>query len=186
MKTYKKKDFPVSEIRKFLEPGPVVLVSSAHRRRTNIMTMNWHTPMEFTPSLVGCIISNANHSFELIRRSRECVINLPTVDLAETVVRIGNTSGRDLDKFAAFKLTPVPATTVRAPLIAECCANFECRLVDSKLVNTYNFFIFEVTKAHVAPTPRYPKTIHYRGDGTFMISGTNTSRYRPLFQPDKL
>ncbi|WP_437732466.1 flavin reductase family protein [Sorangium sp. So ce1335] len=185
-KTRAKKDFPVAEIRRFLEPGPIVLVSSAWRRETNIMTMGWHTVMEFTPSLVGCVISSGNHSFEMIRRSKECVINIPTVDLAEIVVRIGNSSGRDTDKFSAFGLTPVPAAAVGAPLIAECHANLECRLADARLVERYNFFVFEVVKAHAATTPRYPRTIHYRGDGVFMLSGSNTSRYRRLFRPGML
>jgi len=186
MTTYRKKNFPVSKIRRFLEPGPIVLVSSAWRGETNIMTMGWHTVMEFTPSLVGCIISEANHSFGLIRKSKACVINLPTVDIASTVVRVGNSNGAEVDKFSAFELTPMPARKVAAPLIDECYANFECRLVDSRLVTKYNFFIFEVVKAHVATAPRYPRTIHYRGDGVFMISGENTRRYRPLFLPDRL
>ena len=63
---YRKRDFPVSEIRRFLEPGPVVLVSSAWKRRQNIMTMGWQSVMEFSPSLIGCIISNQNHSFDMI------------------------------------------------------------------------------------------------------------------------
>ncbi|XXX78327.1 flavin reductase family protein [Sorangium sp. So ce134] len=186
MKKYPKKDFPVAEIRRFLEPGPIVLVSSAWRRETNIMTMGWHTVMEFMPSLVGCVISGANHSFELIRRSKECAINVPTVELAEAVVGIGNCSGRDTDKFAAFGLTQVPAAKVGAPLVAECYASLECRLADARLVKTYNFFIFEVVQAHAATTPRYPSTIHYRGDGVFMLSATNTRRYRRLFRPDRL
>ena len=148
--------------------------------------MGWHTVMEFTPSLVGCIISEGNHSFEMIRRSGECVINIPTVDLAETVVRIGNSSGKDVHKFAAFGLTPVPAKRVKAPLIAECFANFECRLTDRRLVRDYNFFVFEVVKAHAATRPRYPRTIHYRGGGVFMISGDNTSRLRRLFRRENL
>ena len=82
MPTYRKRDFPVSDIRRFLEPGPVVLVSSAHKGERNIMTMGWHMVMEFVPSLVGCLISSGNHSYELISRSKECVINVPTVELA--------------------------------------------------------------------------------------------------------
>ena len=82
MPSYRKKDFPLDQIRRFLEPGPIVLVSSAWRGKTNIMTMGWHMAMEFSPSLVGCVISEANHSFELIRRSKECVINVPTADVA--------------------------------------------------------------------------------------------------------
>ena len=186
MRRYTKKDFPTDNVRRFLEPGPIVLVSSAHKSETNIMTMGWHMVMEFQPSLVGCIISNANHSFEMIRRSRQCVINIPTEDIATAVVKIGNSSGRDIDKFDAFGLTPKPGTHVRAPLIAECYANFECRLVDASQVKKYNMFIFEVVKAHVATAPKVPKTIHYRGDGEFMISGANTSRYRKLFRPQML
>src|SRR5204863_4497081 len=138
-----KRDFPVHEIRRFLEPGPVVLVSSAWRGKTNIMTMGWHTVLEFQPSLVGCLISGGNHSHEMVRRSRECVINVPTVDLAAKVVGIGNCSGAAVDKFSKFKLTAVAADQVKAPLIAECHANLECRLVDGDLRKRYDFFIFE-------------------------------------------
>ena len=186
MPTYKKEDFPPHNVRRFLEPGPIVLVSSAHKGKTNIMTMGWHMVMEFSPSLVGCLISSGNHSFEMIEASRQCVINLPTTDLAPTVVKIGNTSGRNIDKFAKFGLTPKPAEEVRAPLIDECYANFECRLSDSSWIGKYNVFVFEVVKAHVATSPKYPKTSHYRGDGEFMISGENTGRWRRLFRPGML
>ena len=186
MPKYTKTDFPVANIRRFLEPGPIVLVSSAHADQTNIMTMGWHMVMEFQPSLVGCIVSSANHSFEMIRKSRQCVINVPTEEIAAAVVKIGNSSGRDIDKFDAFGLTAAPGTRVQAPLIAECYANFECLLADASKVRKYNMFIFEVVKAHVATSPKYPKTIHYRGDGEFMISGANTARYRRLFRPEML
>ncbi|MDB5655070.1 MAG: hypothetical protein JWQ94_2683, partial [Tardiphaga sp.] len=165
MKKYTKSDFPVGRVRRFLEPGPIVLVSSAWKKHTNIMTMGWHMVVEFTPSLLSCMISSGNHSFEMIRKSRQCVINLPTAELAATVVKIGNSSGRDIDKFAEFGLAAAPATEVRAPLIEECYANFECQLVDASQVRKYNVFIFEVVKAHVAISPKTPRTIHYRGDG---------------------
>ncbi len=183
---YNKTDFPVHNVRRFLEPGPIVLVSSAWKKQTNIMTMGWHMVIEFTPSLLACMISSGNHSFEMIRGSRQCVINLPTADLAATVVKIGNTSGREIDKFAEFGLTKAPATEVSAPLIEECYANFECRLVDASQVKKYNIFILEVVKAHVATSPKFPKTIHYRGDGEFMISGSETRKYRKLFRPEML
>jgi flavin reductase (DIM6/NTAB) family NADH-FMN oxidoreductase RutF len=186
MPKYTKTDFPVANVRRFIEPGPIVLVSSAHKDATNIMTMGWHMIMEFEPSLIGCYIWTENHSFEMIRNSKQCVINLPTEDLAATVVKIGNSSGRDIDKFSEFGLTPKPGAQVRAPLIDECFANFECKLVDSSLIRKYSLFVFEVVKAHVATVPKYPKTIHYRGDGEFMISGANTRRYRRLFKPRML
>jgi hypothetical protein len=81
--TFRKKDYPVSEIRRYLEPGPVVLVSSAWKENTNIITMGWHMVLEFSPSLVACCISSTNHSFEMIRRSQECVINVPATDLVK-------------------------------------------------------------------------------------------------------
>ena len=121
------------------------------------MTMGWHTVMEFTPSLVGCVIASGNYSFDLVRKSRECVINLPTTALTDTVIGIGNTTGAELDKFEHFGLTAQPAEHVKAPLIAECHANFECRLADDALVDKYNFFIFEIVKAHVAKSPNIRK-----------------------------
>ena len=171
MKTYSKKDFPVSRIRQLLEPGPVVLVSSAWKGKSNIMTMGWHAVIEFTPSLVGCVIAESNVSFEMIRKSRECVINVPTVDLIDQVVGIGNCSGDEVDKFERFHLTSVVGAKVAAPLIRECYANLECRIADARLVKKYNFFILEVVKAHVAAAPKYPRTLHYRGEGIFITSG---------------
>lgn len=185
MRAYKKHDFPVSDIRRFLEPGPVVLVSSAHKGARNIMTMGWHTVLEFTPSLVGCLISSGNHSYELISKSRECVINIPTLELARVVAGIGNCSGAQVDKFEKFKLTAAEGTRVKAPLIAQCYASLECKLADDRLVDQYNFFIFEVVKAHAALSPKYPKTIHYRGDGMFMVAGRSLN-LRRYFRPEML
>lgn len=166
-----KRDFPVEKARQILEPGPIVLVSSAWKDQTNIMTMGWHTVMEFTPSLVGCVIANSNHSFEMIRKSKECVINVPAADLANKVVKIGNSSGDGIDKFEAFDLTPVRAKKVAAPLIKECFAHFECRIHDARLINSYNFFIFKIVKAQVAARPKFPKTLHYHGQGIFTSDG---------------
>lgn len=178
----KKVDFPVGNVRRYLEPGPVVLVSSMWEGRANIMTLGWHVVLEFSPSLVGLMISSGNHSFRMIRESRECVINLPTTALTDTIVRIGNTSGAEVDKFATFGLTAEKASAVGAPLIAECHASFECRLHEDVLVERYNFFVFEVVKAHVAASPKHPETLHYTGDGVFMVSGRIISR-KSLFRP---
>jgi flavin reductase (DIM6/NTAB) family NADH-FMN oxidoreductase RutF len=185
MKTYQKKDFPVSQIRRYLEPGPIVLVSSFYKNETDIMTMGWHTVMEFSPSLIGCMISEGNHSFELIKKSKECVINLPEVHLAQTVVGIGNCSGSEVEKFEEFSFTPLKAKKVDAPLIKECFANFECKVVDVSLLKKFNFFVMEVVKAHVPSTPKYPRTIHYRGEGQFMISGKSLN-LKSKFLPQNL
>jgi flavin reductase (DIM6/NTAB) family NADH-FMN oxidoreductase RutF len=185
MARHGKIDFPLDRVRRFLEPGPVVLVSSNWGGRSNIMTLGWHTMMEFTPALVGCVIAGGNHSHKMIRASGECVINVPTVELARQVVGIGNCSGKQIDKFKKFKLTAGAADKVKAPLIAECHANFECRLADETLCDKYDFFVFEVVKAHVAAAPKNPKTIHYRGDGEFMVAGRSLN-LRRYFRPEML
>ena len=181
MRAYTKRSFPLTKIRRFIEPGPIVLISSMHRGERNIMTLGWHMMLGFEPALVGCFIWEENHSFSLIRRSKECVINVPTFDLVDAVIGIGNAHGGKGDKFETFGLTPIDASKVSAPLIAECYASFECKLVDTSLINRYGLFVFEVVKAHVATSPRYPTTVHYRGDGVFMVSGRNLS-YRRRFK----
>src|SRR6185369_17416828 len=100
-----KKAFPLSKVYCLIESGPVVLVTTAGEQWPDIMAMSWHTMMEFEPPMVGCVISNRNFSFDLLLRNRECVINIPTVDLAEKVVGCGNVSGRSVDKFKMFGFT---------------------------------------------------------------------------------
>jgi flavin reductase (DIM6/NTAB) family NADH-FMN oxidoreductase RutF len=166
-----RKNLPLAKVYGLLEPGPVVLVTTARGDRRDIMTMSWHTMLDFEPPLVGCVISNRNHSFKLLKASRECVLNIPAVALAEQVVGCGNTSGAHVDKFKRFGLTPVAAACVGAPLIAECFAHLECRVVDTRLVNKYCFFVLEVVKAWIDPAVKAPRTLHHRGHGTFMVAG---------------
>jgi len=175
----RKLPIPPDQVRRYLEPGPVVLVTSAHGGERDVMVMGWHTVMAFAPALVGCVISSANHSHGLIRASGECVINLPTTALTEQVLGVGSTSGADVDKFARFGLTAEPSERVGAPSIAECHAQFECRLHDDRLVDDYDFFVWEVVAARAAAVPRHPQTLHYKGDGTFMVSGRIIHRRRP-------
>ena len=142
-----RRSFPLSRVYGLIEPGPVLLLSIAHKGRANVMTMSWHTMMEFEPPLVGRIVSGRDFSFEALKATRQCVLNIPTAELAAQIVGCGNSSGRRTDKFKAFGLTPAPASLVDAPLITECYANLECRVVDTRLMNRYNFFVLEVLKA---------------------------------------
>lgn len=183
MKTYRKKSVPATDARRLLEPGPVVLLSSAHRGERNIMTLGRHMMLGYDS--VGAYIWDQNRSHALIRKSRECVINVPTAELARAVVGIGNCHGPEGDKFDQFGLTAVEGDRVGAPLIAECYSNLECKLIDTGLIKRYSLFVFEVVKAHAAASPRWPETLHYRGDGQFMIAGRNVS-YRRLFKPEML
>jgi flavin reductase (DIM6/NTAB) family NADH-FMN oxidoreductase RutF len=165
------KDLPLSKVYQLLEPGPVVLLTTAHKGRANVMTMSWHMMVEFEPPLVACVVSNRDHSFRALRATKECVIAIPAVELAPVVVEIGNCSGRDVDKFEAFHLTPMKTERVGPPLVAECFANLECKVVDTRLVNRYNLFVLEVLKGWIDPAKKNPKTIHHQGFGSFVVDG---------------
>ena len=167
----RKREFPLAQVYGLLEPGPVVLVTTARAGRANVMPMSWHTMMEFVPPLVGCVISDLNYTFATLRTTGECVINVPTAELAKKVVACGNASGQSVDKFKTLSLTPVAASVVKPPLIAECYANLECKVVDRTLVTQYNFFVLEVVKAWIAPGRKRPWTIHHQGEGVFVIPG---------------
>lgn len=166
-----KRTLPLSKVYGLLEPGPVTLVTTMHKGVANIMTMSWHTMMEFEPPLVGCVISNRNHSFRALKSTKECVINIPAAHLLDAVIGCGNTSGKDTDKFDCFGLTATPATLVSPPLLEQCFASLECRIADGKLGNSYNFFILEVLQAWMDPAQKNAKTLHHKGNGIFMIAG---------------
>jgi flavin reductase (DIM6/NTAB) family NADH-FMN oxidoreductase RutF len=166
-----KKSYPLSNVYTLIEPGPVTLVTTSLKGRANVMTLSWHVMMEFEPPLVGMLMSNRNYSHETLRKTKECVINIPASDLAKKVVGCGNTSARRTDKFAAFGLMPVAASVVKPPLIAECWASLECRVIDTRMVNKYNFFVLEVVKAWVDTAVKAPRTLHHMGRGKFMVAG---------------
>lgn len=166
-----KRSFPLAKVYTLLEPGPVVLLSTSSGDQSNVMAMSWHSMLEFEPPLIGCVVSQRNYSFSLLESSRECVINIPSVEIADKVVHCGNSSGRKTDKFTKFGLTPSPSLHVGAPLIDECFASLECKVVDASMVEKYSFFVLEVVKAWVDPAPKQPRTIHHRGYGNFMVAG---------------
>jgi flavin reductase (DIM6/NTAB) family NADH-FMN oxidoreductase RutF len=166
-----KRSLALSKVYRLLEPGPVVLLTTSHKGVANVMTMSWHTMMEFEPPLVGCVVSQNDFSFKALNATRQCALNIPTVELASQVVGCGNASGAQVDKFAKFGLPQAPASLIAVPLIAECYANLECRVVDTRMKNRYNFFVLEVVKAWIDPSNKTPRTLHHRGYGVFMVAG---------------
>ena len=166
-----KRSLSLSQVYRLIEPGPVVLLSTAYGGRRNVMTQSWHTMIEFDPPLIGCVVSEANHTFTALDKSGECVLSVPTVEIAGAVVGCGNTSGRKVDKFQRFGLTPEPAARVQAPRIAECYADLECEVVDARLKSRYNLFVLRVLKAWRKPAVTAPRTLHHLGRGRFMVAG---------------
>lgn len=160
-----------------LEPGPVVLVTTHDGKKCNVMTISWTMVVDFTP--VFAITTGAwNHSYVALRKTRECVIAIPTVDLLDQVVGIGTCSGADTDKFARFKLTPVPGRRVKAPLIKECLAHVECRVVD--IVRKHHIVVLEGLAAWVDTAREERRTIHAVGDGTFVVDGRRMDRRKQM------
>jgi flavin reductase (DIM6/NTAB) family NADH-FMN oxidoreductase RutF len=156
-----------------MESGPVVLVTTHDGKNNNIMTISWTMVMDFTP-LFAITTGAWNHSFAALRKYRECVIAIPTVDLLDKVVGVGTCSGADTDKFATFKLTPVRAKLVRAPLIKECLGNIECKVVD--IVGKYNIVVLKAVAAYLDTARREKRMVHAVGDGTFIVDGRTLDR----------
>ncbi len=166
-----KKPLALAKVYQLMEPGPVVLLTTAREGKPNVMPMSWHCMLEFEPPLIGCVVSDRNYSYRLLRTSGECVINIPTVDIARQVVGCGNSTGAKVDKFKKFGLTPSPAKRVKAPLIDECFASLECRIDDASMVEKYCFFVLRVLKAWVDTSAQPAATIHHLGYGKFMVAG---------------
>ncbi len=156
-----------------MESGPVVLVTTHDGHKNNIMTISWTMVMDFTP-VFAILTGEWNHSFAALRKNRECVIAIPTVDLLDKVVGIGTCSGADTDKFARFKLTPVPGKVVKSPLIKECLANIECKVTD--IVRKHNIVVLEAVAACIDPARKEKRTLHAVGDGTFIVDGRRIDR----------
>jgi flavin reductase (DIM6/NTAB) family NADH-FMN oxidoreductase RutF len=168
-----------------LEPGPVVLVTTEDRRKNNIMTISWTLVLDFTP-IFAITTGEWNYSFAALRKNKECVIAIPTVEMLDQVVGIGTCSGADTDKFAKFKLTPVPGQVVKAPLIKECLANIECKVID--IVRKHNIVVLEGLAAHMDSTRKEKRTVHAVGDGTFIVDGRKLDRRKMMASkiPDSL
>lgn len=160
-----------------IEPGPVVLVTTHDGKRNNIMTISWTMVLDFTP-IFAITTGVWNYSFAALKKHRECVIAIPGADLLDQAVGIGTCSGADTDKFARFGLTPVPGKIVKAPLIKECLANIECKVID--IVRKHDIVVLEALAAHSNPTRKEQRTLHAVGDGTFIVDGRKLDRKRMM------
>ncbi len=160
-----------------IESGPVILVTTHDGNKDNIMTISWIMVMDFTP-VFAITTGEWNYSFAALRKHRECVIAIPTVDLLDKVVGIGTCSGADTDKFARFKLTPVPARLVKPPLIAECLANIECKVID--IDEKHNIIVLEAVAAYLDTEHKEKRMFHAVGDGTFIVDGRKIDRKKMM------
>jgi len=156
-----------------MESGPVVLVTTYDGKKNNVMTISWTMVLDFKPTF-AITTGEWNYSFAALRKTKECVISIPTVDMLNKVVGIGTCSGADTDKFEKFKLTPVKGREVKAPLIKECLANIECKVVD--IVKKHNIVVLDAVAAYFDTSRKEKRTVHAVGDGTFIVDGRKLDR----------
>ena len=161
-------EFPLERAFTFVESGPVLLISTCHKRKKNLMTLSCHASLGFEPTL-GLALGPWNHSHAALKETGECVVAVPPANLLKTVVDIGNCSGLRVDKFKKFGLTARKAARVKAPLVADCLKNLECRVKD--YLEERHFFILEGVHAWSNPAAPDQRTFHAVGDGTFIIDG---------------
>jgi len=168
---------PLSKAFTLIESGPVILVTTHDGLHNNIMTISWTMVLDFTP--VFAITTGAwNHSYAALQSQRECVLAIPTVDLLDQVVGIGMCSGADTDKFAKFNLTPEAGQLVKAPLIKECLANIECKVVD--IVHQHHIVVLEAVAAYMDTVRKEQRKIHAVGDGRFIVDGRKIDRRKMM------
>ena len=168
---------PLSKAFTLMEAGPVVLVTTHDRKKNNIMTISWTMVLDFTPAFAICT-GEWNHSYAALRKTRQCIIAVPTVDMLDKVVGIGTCSGADTDKFSRFKLTPVRGKRVKAPLIKECLANIECKVTD--IVGRHSIVVLQGLAAWVDSARKEKRTLHAVGDGTFIVDGRRLDRRKMM------
>lgn len=166
-----RRKLPLSKVYAVLESGPVVLVTTARRGRPNVMALSWLTMMDFDPPVIGLVMSDRNHSFAALKATRECVLNVPTAEIADRALGCGNTSGAKVNKFRKFGLTPLPAAQVQAPLIRECPVNIECRVTDMRMVRRYDLFVLQAVAAWKVSGSGDLTTLHHLGGDRFMVAG---------------
>jgi len=164
---------PINKAFTLIEPGPVVFVTTKDGLKSNIMTISWTMVMDFTP-VFAITTGPWNYSYEALSRTKECVIAVPTADMIDQIVGVGTCSGADTDKFTRFNLTSKKGSYINAPLILECMANIECKVVD--IIEKYNIIVLEGVAAYVDDARLEKRTLHAVGDGTFVVDGEKLDR----------
>ncbi len=167
----------ISKAFTLIESGPVVLITTNDGKKDNIMTISWTMVVDFTP-MFAITTGSWNYSYAALHKTKECVISIPAVDLLDKVVGVGTCSGADTDKFSKFRLTRMKGKHVKAPLIKECLANIECKVVD--IIKKHNIIVLEGLAAYYDNSRKEKRTLHAVGDGTFIIDGRKADRRKMM------
>lgn len=132
-----------------LYPLPPVMVTCGTMEKPNVLTVAWTGIVNSEPAMTYISVRPSRYSHELISENKEFVINLTTAKTLKAADFCGVKSGRDVDKFAEAGLTPVAATAVKAPLIAESPLSLECRVTEVKRLGSHDMFLAEIVAVDV-------------------------------------
>lgn len=138
---------------------PVTLISVGE----NVFTASLVHVFSFSPPLIGVGVHKSRYSFELLKRQKDFVVNLPSLDLLEAVKVCGEKSGRDVDKFKLAKLTPKPSQVIGSVQVAECLLSLECQVVEELVLSERTWFIGEVKAVRFAANFDKTKLLNYWG-----------------------
>lgn len=132
-------------------PRNVVLVTTIDNEgKPNIITLAWTMNVSFRPPIVAISIANTNrYSYKLLQQVEEYVINVPTKEIIKEVLFCGRNSGKDVNKFQATSLTPLPANKVKPPIIKECIGFIECQVIDKVKAGDHTVFFGKVLDCYV-------------------------------------
>jgi len=133
-----------------LFPLPAVMVSCQRKdEKPNIITLGWVGVVCSEPPMVGISIRKSRFSHGIIKESKEFVVNVPTQKLLKVTDFCGIKSGKNVDKFAETKLTPVKGAKVNAPLIKECPVNLECMVKQVLELGSHDLFLGEIVATQI-------------------------------------
>jgi flavin reductase (DIM6/NTAB) family NADH-FMN oxidoreductase RutF len=166
---------------RLINHGPVVLVTTLnHAGKPNVATIGWVTPISMEPTLVAIGVNPDSYTCELLRETREFVLNIPNTQLLNETHYFGSVSGREVDKLQTMELTRMAATHVNPPLIRECIGHLECHLYSSAPMGDHHLFVGEVVAAsvedelfdgHWKTEEPAAKTIHHLGGDFYTTIG---------------
>ena len=180
---------PLAQAYRLTNHGPTILVSAAHGNQRNLMAAAWNMPLDFDPPKIAVVIDKRTYTRELIEAAGSFAINVPCRAQADMVMRVGASSGRELlgttpdNKLAAFDISTFAAGIVAAPLVEDCVAWLECKLLpEPHIQSTYDLILGEIVAAwaddRVFSNGRWHfdghdelRTIHHVAGGAFFTIG---------------
>ncbi len=137
---------------RMINSGCLVLLTAAHKDRTNVMTIAWHMPVSMKPPLVAVALGVSRFTTELVDASGEFAINIPPANMLAKARRAGSISGRDMDKLAELDLAFSSGKATRAPVLQDCLGYMECKVVNRVPAGDHTVYIAEVVSAAAEDT----------------------------------